>query len=114
MESHTLMVTGDGDWPMPFLIFPLTSSSSSCPFVPDTPRWYYIVGKEKTACETFAKLQGDNDGILSEENEREWAEIKAAIDYDPQNGSSHWKNLFSDRATRYRTYVALFSQFIWA
>lgn len=84
------------------------------PFVPDTPRWYYSVGREKEARETFARLQGDNDGILNDETEREYNEMKAAIDYDRQHGLSNWKNLFTTKASRYRTYVALFSQFIWA
>src|SRR5438477_13123136 len=50
----------------------------------------------------------------SGETEREYNEMKAAIDYDRQHGLSNWKNLFTTKASRYRTYVALFSQFIWA
>jgi len=46
--------------------------------------------------------------------EQEYNEMKAAIDYDRQHGLSNWKNLFTSKAARYRTYVALFSQFIWA
>jgi len=49
------------------------------PFVPDTPRWYYSVGREKQAREVFDKLQGDNDGILNEEMEQEYNEMKAAM-----------------------------------
>ncbi|BFZ63547.1 hypothetical protein YB2330_004674 [Saitoella coloradoensis] len=106
---------GNWGWRLAFGVsfIPANILLFSLPWIPESPRWLYEKSREDEARAVFMKLHG-HDEMLDDDMEREYQEMKVAIAYDKANKMNHWRNFFNTSAARYRTFVAVSSQFIWA
>lgn len=107
---------GNWGWRLAFGIsfIPANILLFSIPWIPESPRWLYEKNREDEALQVMIKLHGNEHGVLGEQMEQEFQEMKVAIAYDKTHKMDQWKNFFNTPAARYRTFVAVSSQFIWA
>ncbi|WWC72403.1 uncharacterized protein I206_106365 [Kwoniella pini CBS 10737] len=88
------------------------------PWVPESPRYLFEKGKEDECRRVLAKLHGSHDYqgemILSEAAETEYEAMRAAISWDQAHGQDKWAALWNSKAARYRSFVAISSQSLWA
>ena len=112
------IVYANGDWgwrlALSITMIPATLLIIVLPWIPESPRWLYLRGKREKARENFIRLHAECDGKLSKEAEEEWEELRLAIEYELKHNAFAWRNLFMTPTARYRTFVAMSSQFIWA
>ena len=107
---------GNWGWRLAFALSfgPANILLFSLPWIPESPRWLYSKGREEEALKVMIKLHGNENGSLDEQMDQEYQEMKAAIHFDKENKLDQWKNFFNTPGARWRTFVAVSSQFIWA
>lgn len=97
---------------------PATIMLVSLIWIPESPRYLYSKGKELECRKVLAKLYGGtiagDEVQLSELAETQHDAMMAAIDWDQKHGQDKWSALWKTKAGRYRSFVAISSQSMWA
>ena len=97
---------------------PATIMLLALPWIPESPRYLYVKGKEDQCRRVLAKLYGgtvlDGNVKLSDQAETEFTAMKAAITWDIEHEQHKWSALWATKAARYRSFVAFSSQSWWA
>ncbi|EMD95653.1 hypothetical protein COCHEDRAFT_1200667 [Bipolaris maydis C5] len=83
------------------------------PFMPESPRWLCNKDRHEEALAIFSKWHGEGD-----ENDEfvqlEYAEVRAAIDFDKQQNATSWSDFLKTKGNRKRitiiTAIGFFSQ----
>jgi hypothetical protein len=115
LDALTFLQQSDWSWRLPSLLQSVCSLIilAGVFFMPESPRWLCNKDRHSEALAVFAKWHGEGNAH-DEFVQLEFAEVKAAIEFDKQIGQTGWADFFKTKGNRKRitilTAIGFFSQ----
>lgn len=102
----------DGQWriPLAIQIVPAVFLLGGMSLLPYSPRWLATKGRLEEAKTTLLRLHGGVANANTATVEAEFSEMLAQIEWERENLSTSFKELFATKASRHRTLCGMLVQ----